>query len=101
MATQGNFDVLFGKIKAVLEAYSTAQITAEKFTTYADFFRNFPANADIANVFLYLGDIQPTKQFGQAHFAYDATYYLDLIAIGPSDLSQSLGVSDSRDPRLK
>ncbi len=26
---------------------------------------------------------------------------LDLIAIGPSDLSQSLGVSDSRDPRLK
>ena len=26
---------------------------------------------------------------------------LDLIAIGPSDLSQSLGVSDSRDPLLK
>jgi len=26
---------------------------------------------------------------------------LDLIAIGPSDLSQSLGISDSRDPRLR
>ena len=26
---------------------------------------------------------------------------LDLIGIGPSDLSQSLGVTDSRDPKLK
>lgn len=82
MATQGNFDILYGKIKDVLIAYSAAQIAAERFTTYPDFYRNFPANADIANVFFYMGDINPTKQAGQAHFEYDATYIIDLIALG-------------------
>ena len=82
MATQGNFDILFGKIKDVLEAYSAAQIAAERFSVYPDFFREFPKNADIANVYLYMGDINPTKQAGQAHFEYDSTYIIDLIALG-------------------
>jgi len=82
MATQGNFDILFGKLITILEAYSTAQIAAEQFTVYPDFYRDFPANADIANVFLYMGEITPTKQSGQAHFEYDAKYYLDIITLG-------------------
>jgi hypothetical protein len=90
MATQGNFDVLFGKLITILEAYSTAQIAAEQFTVYPDFYRDFPANADIANVFLYMGEITPTKQAGQAHFEYDAKYYLDIITLGKGALPLSL-----------
>ena len=82
MATQGGFDVLFGNIKSILETYSTAQIAAEQFTVYPDFYRNFPASMDIANVFMYMGDLTPGKQAGQAYFNYDVRYFLDLIVLG-------------------
>ena len=82
MATQGNFDILFGNLITILEAYSAAQITAERFTVYPDFYRDFPANANIANVFLYMGEITPTKQGNQAYFEYDAKYILDLVTLG-------------------
>ena len=82
MATQGNFDILFDNLITILEAYSTAQPAAEQFTVYPDFYRDFPANADIANVFLYMGEITPTKQVGQANFEYDAKYHLDLVTLG-------------------
>lgn len=82
MATKGSFDVLFGKIKDILVAYSAAQIAAERFTVYPDFYRNFPANADLANVFLYMGDITPGKQSGQAHFEYEVKYILDMLVRG-------------------
>ena len=82
MATQGNFDILFGKIKTVLETYSAAQITAERFTVYPDYYRNFPNDAGIANVFLYMGDITPGKQSGQAHFEYETKYILDMLVKG-------------------
>lgn len=94
MATQGNFDILFGKIKTVLETYSAAQIVAERFSVYPDFYRSFPANAGIANVFLYMGDISSTGQRGQAHFNYDATYYLDLIALGKGTRSTEYSRGD-------
>lgn len=82
MATQGNFDILFGKIKSILETYSAAQIAAERFTVYPDYYRNFPNDAAIANVFLYMGDITPTKQSGQAHFDFETKYILDMLVKG-------------------
>lgn len=82
MATQGNFDILFGKLITILETYSAAQITAEQFTVYPDFYRDFPTDAGIANIFLYMGEFTPTKQSGQAYFEYDQKYILDLVTLG-------------------
>lgn len=94
MATQGNFDILFGKIKTILKTYSAAQIAAERFTVYPDYYRDFPSNANIANVFLYMGEITPTKQGNQAYFEYDAKYYLDLITLGKGTQSTTYSRAD-------
>ncbi len=82
MATQGNFDTLFSNIETILNTYSDAQPAAEQFTVYPDFYRPLPTNSDIANVFMYMGELTPTKQGNQAYFEYDQKYELDLIAIG-------------------
>lgn len=82
MGVRGGFDIAFDNILSILETYSAAQPTDEQFAVFPDYYRNFPAGKSGAFVFLYMGPISPTSQVGQAYFAYDVDYNLDLVALG-------------------
>ena len=80
MGTKATFDTLFDNIAAILEAYSLAQTSTERFTVYPDRYRDLPANTDVAQVFLYLASITPTEKSATDYQQYDAVYWLDLVA---------------------
>lgn len=82
MGTQGNFDVLFGKIVTILETYSAAQIAAERFSVYPDHGRDIPNNDDIAMVLPLLGPVTPTDKTTTDFTSYDAVYYIDMFVKG-------------------
>lgn len=84
---KGDFDVLFTNIKTALETYSASQATADKFTVYADYTRNFPAGSSLANVFLYMGSINPTEMISDGVYQYDVAYYIDMVAQAKGSLS--------------
>ena len=84
---QGGYDVLFGKIKTALESYSAAEIAADRFNVYPDYYRILPAGASLANVFLYMGSINPGEQNVEGYYQYDVTYMIDMVAQAKGNLS--------------
>jgi len=86
---KGGYDVLFTNIKTALETYSAAQLADERFSVYSDYTRNFPAGSDLANVFIYMGSINPTEQNVQGFYQYDVTYFIDMVAQATGTLSST------------
>lgn len=84
---KGGFDLLFDKIVEALEDYSDTQITADQFKVYPDYYRDFPASAGIANIFVYMGGIVPTEQNVEGYHQYDVTYNIDMVALAKGSLS--------------
>ena len=83
----GTFDTLYTNLISALEAYSTASIAADKFTVYDNYMRAFPNDSSIANVFCYLGSMNPTEQAGTTFFQTEWNYYFDLVAKKPRALT--------------
>lgn len=76
----GTFDTLYSNIVSILEAYSAASPTAEQFNVYDNYMRAFPNDDSIANVFVYLGPMNPKEHAGTTFFQNEWNYYIDLIA---------------------
>jgi len=84
MAAVGIFDTAFGKIIAALNTFSAEEKVinaAYEFVVKPDYYRTANALPNKAHVFVYLGPITPEvgKTGAHRHYAFTASYYLDLI----------------------
>lgn len=77
--TPGTFDVIFDAIKATLVTYNATQDAADQFKIYADYYRQFPTDAELANVFLYMGSIVPTERTTEGYTQQTVTYFIDMV----------------------
>ena len=84
---KGGFDVLFDNIISTLEAYSATQDAADQFKVYPDYYRDFPASATAANIFVYMGNIIPTEQNVEGFYQYDVSYNIDMVVTAKGTLS--------------
>ena len=87
MATQGTFDLLFGKIVDALKVYSEAQPADEQFGVFANRLRELPStSSEIANVFVYLGDMTSVEE-SEGHCDIEVPYIVDMEVRGKADAS--------------
>jgi hypothetical protein len=79
MGEKATFDIFFDNLISVLETYSAAQPSGERFMVYPDRLRDMPASTDVAQVYPYLASITPTDETTQGYTQYDAVYWIDLV----------------------
>ena len=92
--SQGTFDIVFDAIKSTLIAYSVAQDPADRYTTYADYYRMFPASNVGSNVFLYMGAIVPTERTTMGYDEQSVSYFIDMIVKAKGAAGASYGRAD-------
>jgi hypothetical protein len=86
---KGGYDLLFDKIVLALETYSATQVLADRFKVFPDYYRNYPASAGAASVFVYMGQITPTEQSVEGYYQYDVSYNIDMVSLASGSLSAS------------
>ncbi len=74
-----SYQGLFKNVQAKLKAYSDFQPPELQFGVFSDRFRELPATAGDANVFLYMPSmISPTQMTSNGHIEYESTINIDL-----------------------
>ena len=91
---QGTFDIVFDAIKSTLITYNSTQDAADQYTTYADYYRMFPASNVGSNVFLYMGAIVPTERTTMGYDEQSVSYFVDMIVKAKGTTGASYGRAD-------
>lgn len=97
---QGNFDKLYDRVIATLNAYSATLASEDQFQVVDDYFRPWAApESDGRYVFTFMSAVQPepNRSAARAYYAYRVSFWLEVIVVAEAERNSSTGVFTNSD----